>query len=117
MIWDLAGNAGEWVKDDFSFVYGADTYIYLLTDLLYPLLNPTNGRTAKVQFGPSGNYEYLADHEVGGLGYAWFNSAGTQISRGQDNNDWTATGVFTTRTGIIATDKSTTLGFRCVFNP
>ena len=66
VIWDLAGNAGEWIKDNHTFVYGADTFISLITDLLYPLINPENGRSVKVQFGPSGNYENLNGGEYGG---------------------------------------------------
>ena len=117
IIWDLAGNASEWVKDNFTFAYGADRYISAMSDILFPLINPENGRTAKIQFGPVGNYEYLNSGENGGMGYAWFLTGGNEILRGQDNNDMTATGVFTTRTGLIATDKSTSTGFRCVYNP
>jgi len=116
IIWDLAGNSAEWVKDDHNFIYGADTFISLITDTLYPAINPENGRTVKVQFGPSGMYSHLNINEYGGLGYAWINSGGNQVIRGQDHDDLTSTGVFTVRLGVIATDKSYDLGFRCVYS-
>ena len=75
VIWDMAGNVWEWVRDDNNEAYSERAYISLLTQegdpLTYSLnLDDIKGepRTMKDQFGPEGDYSDLAAPDYGGLG-------------------------------------------------
>jgi hypothetical protein len=115
VIWDLAGNAWEWVKDNNTNSYGLDSFLSMISDFTHFTL--VNGRTAKTQFGPTGNYLTLISIQFGGFGYAWINYTNGSIRRGGNLASTTSAGVFSTNLSSSPTLISTSLGFRCTFSP
>ena len=62
VVWDLAGNVWEWMKDDNDQNYGSDEQIALLKVATHSVTHALSGgttttsRDAKAQFGPAGDY-------------------------------------------------------------
>ena len=123
VLWDLSGNVWEWVKDYSHESYGQDVYISQVTDSShsdsYSLTRGTTtvARTAKGQFGPSGDYSTLNSVPYGGLGYGYFDSSGGEILRG---GSLQSAGVFQVALNPWSPGKAFAedpVGFRCVYYP
>jgi hypothetical protein len=111
VIWDVAGNAYEWVKLDVSTMpplEGSNNYISQ-----QPWTSALNRPTV---WGPAGSYTAKNSGEYGGLGYATFNSPVGTVLRGGFYNDFTNSGVFAAELNqgaLLDMHK----GFRCVYIP
>ena len=121
VVWDIAGNVYEWVKDTNTVNYGSNLSISQITDATHPTSGSLSGgttmteRKAKGHFGPSGDYTGLDSNPWGGLGYGWLNGNAGGVARG-GTNDFFA-GVFTVYLNSSVSSTATTLGFRCVYHP
>ena len=90
VIWDVSGNAWEWVKDDNSDdnngVYGDNAYMSQVTSTSHTTARSLSGgttttaRVAKDQFGPSGDFSSLNSGHYGGLGYGYLNQNGGTVT-------------------------------------
>ena len=79
MVWDVAGNVWEWVKDDNSTNYGADGYISELS----PLSGANSRKPAMDKFGHGTDTSSTLNSDPwGGLGYGWLHYTGGAILRG-----------------------------------
>lgn len=107
VIWDVAGNVSEWVKDDSSVDNGDDNFVS------QEPWDGTNGTKAK--WGPTGNYTSKNSGEHGGLGYVYLNYSGGGFYRGGNWDLNAATGVFSANLISGPTDSYVALGFRCVW--
>jgi hypothetical protein len=114
-IWDLAGNANEWVKDDNANKYGNDHYISQITDVSNPIV--IAGRTARVRFGPALDHTTLGGSQYGGLGKGLINDNQGAIVRGASYRRTTYAGVFFVDLGTSSTFWSNFRGFRCTLVP
>ena len=125
VVWDIAGNVWEWVKDNNTTKYGfPNNYISLITDVTHSTSESLSGgttttsRTAKGHFGPSGDYTSLTSDPWGGLGFGnvHFNAGG--VFRGGANGDEVKTiGVFSVILDSSVSFTHTGFGFRCVYHP
>ena len=121
VVWDLAGNAWERMKDDNDQNYGPHkVQISLITAGSHPVLRAlsrgttTTPRNTKDQFGPAGDYSSLTTDPWGGLGKAYIiNNAGT-FSRG---GGITLKGLFSVDLTSSETEAHNGYGFRCVYHP
>jgi hypothetical protein len=104
IIWDVAGNVYEWVKDNNNASQGSDSYV------------STNSWSSEVRlkFGPEGNYSTKNSGEYGGLGYGRLNSSAGTVVRGGDWNNDAWTGVFAAGLHVGPTFIWYEVGFRCV---
>ena len=101
VIWDVSGNAWEWVKDDNSDsdsdsdadnsdndngVYGDNAYMSQVTRTSHTTARSLSGgmtttaRVAKDQFGPTRDHSALNSGHHGGLGYGYLNENGGALS-------------------------------------
>ena len=126
IIWDLSGNAWEWVKDDNSFNYGSNAYISQVTKTSHTLAGRLSGgttttaRAAKDQFGPSGNYSSLNSGIYGGLGHGWLAHTGGAVLRGGFWSFFSSdphVGVFSVSLKRSASESNEAFGFRCTYHP
>ena len=124
VIWDLSGNASEWVQDMNIHSYGKDAYFSVITESTHPhtyalTINKTHGvvRSLKNQFGPFGDYSHLQEPPYGGLGYfLGFRSTNIGVARGGTYSAQNKAGIF--RTVQVPThEESSLIGFRCVYEP
>ena len=127
VVWDIAGNADEWVKDNNTLNYGGsiNASISNLTDMTHPISGSlsdggttTIERTAKGHFGPSGDYTNLESTPYGGFGFgSGFSSgsAGGGVSRGGFNDGFA--GVFSVYLFSMPSSIHGSLGFRCAYHP
>ena len=138
MIWDVAGNVWEWVKDDIdTSIVWANSPVSLLEDSDSLVTALTIGgkagstRNAKGHFGPHGDHSSFNDigTNYGRLGYAWLDSIGGAIRRGgsgrkflqQDDGslmsvDWD--GLFSVHLKDAADGGlDQNHGYRCVYHP
>ena len=133
VIWDLAGNVKQWVKDDNDMTGILNNctgnprrYVYSITEDSPSCSITIGSMNAKVKtlFGPSGNYTALSD-SMGGLGIAIL-AVGAKIQRGGsyagDLNP-SGYGPYPETVGIFGVDLSddgypaSDRGFRCVYHP
>ena len=129
VVWDLAGNVAEWVKDNntVSYVSSANIIMSLLNDATHSNSGSLSGgttttsRTAKGHFGPHGDYTGLYSNPWGGLGSGSLNlnlgGGGVGVTRGGYYST-SAPGVFTVVAGFTEMNTaSNRAGFRCVYRP
>ena len=129
VVWDLAGNVAEWVKDNnmVSYISSANIIMSLLNDETHSTSGSLSGgttttsRTAKGHFGPHGDYTSLVSNPWGGLGYGSLNfdfgDGGVGVTRG-GYYATVAPGVFTVVVGFTEMDTASNIaGFRCVYHP
>ena len=131
VIWDMAGNVWEWVKDDNkTYLDATSTFIWKMTDSTHPSQGTLEGglatrqRRAKGHFGPHRDYSPHANaifiklkNGGYGLGYAFLDAPQGAILRGGGWDSGISSGIFTTSLNYAATHKDTDLGFRCVYHP
>jgi hypothetical protein len=109
VIWDVAGNVVEWVKQDIVAgppYEGADNFISQ---------QPwTSGLNHPEMWGPFGNYALKNSGEYGGLGHGYLGYSAGAVARGGTWYNNTNSGVFWASlfVGPLFSDSST--GFRCV---
>ena len=121
VIWDIAGNVFEWLKDLNIVSYPPNAYISQITDTSHPNLEDLSGdlRTAKGHFGPSGDYINLST--PGGLGNGWLAKTTEQkqgVLRGGNYLGFLDAGVFAVRLDVHnSLEKNSRIGFRCVNHP
>ena len=142
VIWDVSGNAWEWVKDDNSDsdsdadnsdsdsdadngVYGDNVYMSQVTSTSHTTARSLSrgttvtARVAKDQFGPRGDFSSLNSGHHGGLGYGHLNENGGTVLRGGSWSSGNHAGVFQVSLahsndgGLMANS----IGFRCVYYP
>ena len=128
VVWDLAGNVAEWVKDNNMVSYISSAIIMsLLNDATHSTSGSLSGgttttsRTAKGHFGPHGDYTGLYSNPWGGIGHGSLNlnlgGGGVGVTRGGYYST-IAPGVFTVVAGFTEMDTaSNRAGFRCVYRP
>ena len=117
IIWDLAGNVWEWVKDNNSHKYGEDAYLWQLTLKTHSQkyrLEEGPKRSAKEQFGPEGRYRF-PQKDGGGLGFGTFSSRAGAIRRGGDWDNAAQTGIFSVNLNRSPRGDNPVTGFRCVY--
>ena len=123
VIWDLAGNVSEWVKDSSSSAFDADAYISQVTESTHASSvalsggTTTTARIAKNQFGPVGDYVSLSSGDYGGLGYGLLSGTAGAIYRGGLWNSLEEAGVFNVSLDSVGDSGSTEIGFRCTHHP
>jgi len=121
VIWDLAGNVWEWVKDPNYEVSGNDDYISQITDTSHPdtfNIGSITG-TIKFLFGPVGYFDDIDEFisgEYGGFGKAWLEYIGGTIARGSYWNPAEPSGIFTVRLDLGNSNRFPGIGFRCVYH-
>ena len=120
VVWDMSGNADEWVKDDSATDYGSQAFMSEITDITHSTSGSFSGgttttsRTAKGQFGPSRDYTGLNSDPWGGLGYGFFGT-GNSITRGGEFLSFQS-GIFRVSNGNTSVTNPA-LGFRCTYHP
>ena len=134
VVWDMAGNVWEWVKDNNAVNYGlthTTLAISSITDETYSTSGSLSGgttttsRTVKGHFGPSGEYTGLDSDPWGGLGFInnlnSSTSSATGIARGWSfivgGHVAIASGVFATTHHHPPSNANGVLGFRCAYHP
>ena len=126
VVWDIAGNVWEWVKDsNTQTTYGSGAYMSQITSDTHTTSGSLSGgtttttRTAKGQFGPSGDYTDLDSTPYGGLGHGTLNnfSAVGAVVRGGERSVGDLNGAFAVSLTPTASTSSPSVGFRCVYHP
>lgn len=118
-IYDLAGNAKEWLKDDNTTNYGTNSFMNLVTAGSHTttgVLADGVARSAKDQFGPQGS-GYSSSNNSSGLGRGAMNAASGSVIRGGNSGSTSWGGIFSVELDNLPTIAVNHLGFRCVYNP
>lgn len=112
-IWDLAGNADEWLKDDITRGYGPMAQTSQITN------GGAYDAQAKDLFGPAGNYLSLNSAPFAGLGLSFLDATGGALRRGGgwQFNGTDYGGLFNAYLYDAPTATDPSIGFRCVFHP
>ena len=104
-IWDLAGNASEWIKDTVNERAGTHDYVANA---------PWNGDAeGQLKWGPKNHYRFGGWWDSWGLGRSWLVGIGTVVRGGSGLSEMDSNGVFTANIGLID-DYRWDNGFRCV---
>jgi formylglycine-generating enzyme required for sulfatase activity len=107
-LWDFAGNAAEWVQDDFTHIgiTSSDTYA-------------SQAAVGTNMFAPLEDYSAYNSGIYAGLGFIKINApAGTYgIARGGSYMDGDKSGVFAADATLDPTQGYPHVGFRCVVTP
>jgi formylglycine-generating enzyme required for sulfatase activity len=103
IIWDVAGNVWEWVKDDNTVAQAPSGLVYHESGW---------DVTDKLRWGPEGTYT-----SGSGLGNAALNYSTGAVSRGGRWLDGGWSGVFASDLNLAPSLTSEYLGFRCIFVP
>ncbi len=112
VIWDVAGNVWEWVKQDIVAgppYEGGNNFISQqpwTSDLNHPEM-----------WGPFANYTTKSSGEYGGLGYGFLGVSAGAVIRGGDLFNGIGSGVFSANLNNGPLSSGTTVGFRCVVAP
>ena len=129
VIWDVSGNAMEWVKDSnigSGEYYGNSEFIAQVTRTSHTTARSLSGgttttaRVAKDQFGPSGDYLALNFAFYGGLGHATLRPTGGAVVRGGGWHGGSQAGIFAVSLIHLINDNgglNNSIGFRCVYHP
>ena len=125
VIWDIAGNVWEWIKDTNTLNYGDNSFMSRITDETHSTSGSlsdgttTTSRTAKGHFGPSGDYTNLDSTPYGGLGFGALidDASGGVIVRGGGFGSVVLAGAFAVSQEASASKTHVTLGFRCTYHP
>ena len=121
VIWDLAGNSDEWVKDSNHTYYNGffGARLYSARDDFPPHKGALSGgttttiRTLRGHYGPSGVYHHLYPDNNLGMGSASLRR-NEGIRRGGSFSEGIGSGIFTM--GLIhPKGRDLSLGFRCVY--
>jgi formylglycine-generating enzyme required for sulfatase activity len=115
VIWDIAGNVWEWVKDNNSSIQAPNDYIAIETG--WDSTSPGwPMQSDKLNFGPAGDYTSKNAGEFGGLGYGFLDSNSGVVIRGGSFQDGTHSGAFAANLFLTngPTYSGPELGFRCV---
>ncbi|NBX77701.1 MAG: hypothetical protein EBQ92_14225, partial [Proteobacteria bacterium] len=107
IIWDVAGNVWEWVKENNTSAQAPNGYVSLASSW---------DATDKLNYGPEGTYSSKNSGEYGGLGYGWLNYSVGAVLRGGAWNSEEESGVFAAGLGYGPTARLVNLGFRCVYS-
>lgn len=106
-IWDLAGNASEWMAEDNTVSYGWQGYA------ADPVLAQLSA--VKAQYGAKFSYPSPQDT---GLGFLKLQFANGGIIRGGSFNETTSlVGIYSTDTSASPDIRLEQVGFRCAFRP
>ncbi|MBI4404640.1 MAG: SBBP repeat-containing protein, partial [Deltaproteobacteria bacterium] len=115
VIWDVAGNVWEWVKDNNSSTRGVNGYLSVKTwDGNQDARETT---AAKLLWGPSGTYTAKNSGEYGGLGWGTLNSSAGAVNRGGGWGDHNYSGVFGVYLSYGPAVTYIYIGFRCAYLP
>jgi formylglycine-generating enzyme required for sulfatase activity len=116
VVWDMAGNVYEWVKDNNTTTFETDNWISQLLSS-NGITGTVGGLTgnAKYLFGPSGNYSSLNTGQYGGLGYGWVNYNAGAVLRGGYRGNFMYSGVFYVNLINDPAYLYGHVGFRCTF--
>ncbi len=119
VVWDMAGNVWQSVKDTNSTNFGSGAYMSQVTSSSHTATGTVGGLTgnAKFLFGPAGDYTALNSTPYGGLGYGYLGSTNGAIARGNTYVNQDQTGVFAVTLNNTTSVSGPRIGFRCVFHP
>ena len=128
VIWDLAGNLWEWVRDGNDFDYpadfgGNDPYVSQITRINHSTARSlkwgltTIPRVAKDQFGPADVYALLRESPFGGFGRTWITLSEGAVARGGSYNENASNhvGLFAVTLRWKRKSYAHFIGFRCVY--
>jgi formylglycine-generating enzyme required for sulfatase activity len=114
VIWDVAGNVYEWVKNDIA--PGPPYEGNVVTGNNHISQQPwTTGLNRPEMWGPFGNYTAKNSGEYGGLGYGNLGYSAGAVFRGGVWADGNVSGVFSAHLDGGPLDSVTNIGFRCVW--
>lgn len=106
-LWDFAGNAWEWLQDNSSTNYGADSYATTFTS--NPLLD---------LFGNDELCNSPGTSPFCGFGFGYLDYTNGGLYRGGGVQSYSYSGVFATALDYnVNSNNYGYLGFRCIYNP
>jgi hypothetical protein len=110
VVWDLGGNAAEWMKDNNFTPQGADDQVALSPE----------GAERKKRWGPKGNYSTGTTPKLtapyGGLGFSYLNASAGGITRGGGYTGLTTAGIFNAILQASPLSTAANVGFRCAYH-